>query len=156
MIDKKIITEAVSKAISGRDIFVVEITVSPANDIVVSLDSMNGLDIDTCVSLSRLIESHLDRDVEDFSLEVGTAGLTSPFKVKEQWIKNIGNDIELLTRDGRKLHGTLVDVADDDSFTIEFPLKVKREGMKRPVIEMQSLSMPIADVKTACYEIKFK
>ena len=156
MIDKKIIVDAVTGAIASEDIFIVDVTVSPANDIVVTLDSMAGLDIDTCVALSRKIEEHLDRDAEDYSLEVGTAGLTAPFKVKQQWLKNIGNDIEVLTRDGRKLHGTLTSVADDNSFTMEMPVKVKREGMKRPVIEMQSLTMPISDIKSACYEIKFK
>ncbi|MCH5345713.1 MAG: ribosome assembly cofactor RimP [Muribaculaceae bacterium] len=156
MIDKKLITAATEEAIAGTDIFIVDVTVSASNDIVVTLDSPSNLDIDTCVDISRKIEAGLDRDAEDYSLEVGTAGLTAPFRVKGQWLKNIGNEIEVLTRDGRKLKGNLVEVTDDDRFTIEVPVKVKKEGAKRPVIEMQPSTMAIADVKTACYLINFK
>lgn len=156
MIDKDIIIEAVENAIKDTDIFLVDVKVSPANDIVVEIDSPDGLDIDTCVDLSRQIEEHLDRDVEDYSLEVGSAGLTAPFKVRGQWLKNVGNEIELLTRDGRKMHGTLVEVSDDDRFTIEVATRVKPEGKKRPETVMQPVTMAIADVKTASYMINFK
>lgn len=156
MIDKKIITEAVENAIKDTDIFLVDVTVSPANDIVVEIDSPEGLDIDTCVDLSRRVEEQLDRDAEDFSLEVGSAGLTAPFKVKGQWLKNIGNEIELLTRDGRKMHGTLVEVSDDNHFTIEVATKVRPEGKKRPETVMQPVTMAIDEVKTASYMINFK
>lgn len=156
MIDKNLVIAAVESAIEGTDIFLVEASVSPADDIIVEIDSPTGLDIDTCVNISRKIEEHLDRDVEDFSLEVGSAGLTAPFKVRGQWLKNIGNEIELITCDGRKMHGTLVDVTDDNRFTIEVPTKVRPEGKKRPVTVMQPVEMAIDQVKTASYMLKFK
>lgn len=156
MIDKQLIAGAVSEAIAGTDIFVVDIRVSGANDIVVELDSPEGLDLDTVASLSRDIEGRLDRDAEDFSLEVGTAGITAPFKVRGQWLKNVGNDIEVLTADGRKLRGTLVEVTDDGAFTIEMTVKRKPEGAKRPVTVTEPLTMKIADVKRAEYLISFK
>lgn len=156
MIDKNIITEAVEKAIAGTDIFLVDVKVSSANDIVVEIDSPQGLDIDTCVNLSRTIEEQLDRDAEDFSLEVGSAGLTAPFKVRGQWLKNIGNEIEILTRDGRKMHGTLTEVTDDNRFTIEVASKERPEGKKRPVTVMRPVTMSVDDVKSACYMINFK
>ena len=103
MIDKELLVKTVEDAINGTELFVVDIAVKPDNNIVVELDSVNGVDIDTCVDITRRIESVFDRDVEDYQLEVGSAGLTSPFKVKSQYVKNIGNDVEVLTRDGRKL-----------------------------------------------------
>lgn len=157
MIDKKTITEAVTAAIEGSEIFVVDITVSAANDIVVEIDSPEPLDLDTCAAISRKIEDSLDRDAEDFSLEVGTAGLTAPFKVPGQWFKNVGNEIELVTRQGKKMHGQLVDVNDDaTAFTIDVTVKERPEGKKRPVNVVKPITMNTADVKTACYMISFK
>lgn len=156
MIDKQLISDAVTHAIAETDIFVVDIRVSAANDIVVEIDSPSPLDLDTCADISRKIEDSLDRDAEDFSLEVGTAGLTAPFKVRGQWLKNIGNDIELITRDGKKMHGRLLEVTDDDTITVGVDVKERPEGKKRPVIVNRPVNMKIADVKTACYMISFK
>ena len=87
MLDKKLLSEVVNDAISGSDICVVDITVSADNVVDVELDSMGSIDIDTCVALSREIEKHFDRDVEDYELQLGSAGLTSPFKVKQHsWV----------------------------------------------------------------------
>lgn len=154
MIDKELLTKTVEDAISGTSMFMVEITISADNNIVVELDSDESMDIDTCAEITRKIESVFDREVEDYELEVGSAGLTSPFKVKRQWTKNIGNEIEVLTRDGRKLMGTLV-AADEDNFTIEYPVKVKEEGKKKPVIKAHKEVIDYTNSKKACYLIKF-
>lgn len=154
MIDKALVQEIVADAIEGTDMFAVDVTVSPDNRIVVAVDSMNSLDIDTVSALSRKIEEKLDRDAEDFELEVGSAGLTSPFRVKQQFDKNIGNEVEVLTRDGRKFTGTLVE-SNDQTFTVEVPRKVKHEGAKRPVIENQPETLNYADAKSVKYVIKF-
>lgn len=155
MLDKNLIIKAVSDAIEGSDIFIVEVKVTPDNRVTVELDSQNGLDIDTCASVTRAIESAVDRDVEDYELEVGSAGLTSPFKVPAQYVKNIGNDIEVLTRDGKKLTGKLTAVEGTD-FTIEVTRKVKEPGAKRPVMVSEPLTMSMDNVKKACYLINFK
>ena len=101
MIDKNLLRESVEKAIEGTALFIVGITVSAQNNIVVELDSPGSLDIDTCAAVTRAIEKDFDRDVEDYDLEVGSAGLTAPFRVRGQYEKNIGNEVEILTRDGR-------------------------------------------------------
>lgn len=156
MIDKQLLTQTVERAIEGTDLFLVDIRISPDNDITVEIDSAGeGVDIDSCVAITRRIEAEFDRDVEDYQLEVGSAGLTSPFKVKDQYLKNIGNEIEILTRDGRKLSGRLVEVG-DAGFTVEVPVKVKHEGAKRPVIEQQPQSFAFDDCKSVCYKIDFK
>lgn len=155
MIDKTMLTRSVEKAIEGTDLFIVDISVSPQNNIVVELDSPRSIDIDTCAAVTRAIEKDFDRDTEDYELEVGSAGLTSPFKVRGQYVKNIGNDVEILTRDGRKIHAVLTGV-DDDSFTFEYPVKYKEPGAKRPTTVMESETLPFAEAKSVKYLISFK
>ncbi len=155
MIDKQLLTQTVEDAIAGSDIFLVDIVVNPGNVIVVEIDSKEGIDIDTCATITRKIESVFDRDVEDYELEVGSAGLTSPFKVKGQYLKNIGNDIEVLTRDGRKLQGVLTEVG-NDCFTIEVEKKVKEPGAKRPKMVKEPTTFNFDETKSVKYLIKFK
>lgn len=155
MIDKQKLTATVEKAIEGSDIFIVDIKVTPDNRIVVELDSPNHLDIDTCARITRKIEENFDRDEEDYELEVGSAGLTAPFKVKAQYMKNLGKEIEVLTKDGRKLKGVLSAVGAED-YTVEVPTKMKREGAKRPETVMQPTVIRFDETKQANYLIKFK
>ena len=108
-----------------------------------------------CVNITRKIESVFDRDVEDYELEVGSAGLTAPFKVRGQYLKNIGNDIEVLTCDGRKLNGVLTEVGDDE-FTVEIEKKVKEEGAKRPTLVKEPLTFKFNETKSVKYLINFK
>lgn len=146
MIDKKELREFVDSRLSGTDYFLVDVVVSPSNDIVVEIDNPEGVDIDFCVELSREIEQAFSRDTEDYSLEVGSAGLTSPFKVLGQYLKNIGNKVEVVTRDGRKLKGILDD-ADEQGFVLGVETKVKEEGMKRPELRTIQYSFTYDQVK---------
>ena len=155
MVDKKIIEQVVTEAIAGSDIFIVEIRVTPDNMVTVELDSTSGLDIDTCARITRAIEAAVDREIEDYELEVGSAGLTAPFKVPAQYVKNIGNDIEVLTRDGRKITGRLTDVSGTE-FTIEVSRKIKEPGAKRPSLVTEPVTLSMDNVKKACYLIQFK
>ncbi|MCM1005628.1 MAG: ribosome assembly cofactor RimP [Prevotella sp.] len=131
MIDKNEIQKFIEDKLAGTDYFLVDVKVSSSNDIVVEIDSFENVDIDFCCELSREIEEAFPRDEEDYSLEVGSAGLTAPFKVLPQYIKNVGNKVEVLTADGRKLKGILDD-ANADGFTLGVETKVKEPGMKRP------------------------
>lgn len=155
MIDKSLLEASVKRAIEGTDLFIVDIRISPQNEIVVELDSLESMDVDTCAAVARKIESDFDRDIEDYELEVGSAGLTAPFKVRGQYEKNVGNDIEILTCDGRKLQGVLTAV-DDEGFTFEYPVKYKEPGAKRPTTVMQSETLGFADAKMVRYLIGFK
>ena len=155
MIDKNEVRRLVEEAIAGTDAFVVDVTVSAANDIVVELDSATGIDLDFCADLNRSLNEKLDREDEDYSLEVGTASLTAPFKVKGQYEKNLGNEVEVLTRGGKKLKGVLTAVTDED-FTLEVTRKVKEPGAKRPVMVAEPTVIPMAQAKQVCYVINFK
>lgn len=155
MLDKKEIISLVEKAVEGTDAFIVSVTVSSGNDIVVELDSATGIDLDFCAEVTRALNEALDRDVEDYSLEVGSASLTAPFKVRGQYEKHLGDDVELITRDGKKLRGVLTAVGDDD-FTVEITRKVKEEGKKRPVMVAQPETFAYDQVKEVKYSLSFK
>ena len=146
MIDRELIAQTVREQLANTDCFLVDVTVSPANEIVVEIDSETGIDVDFCAELSRHIEARLDRDADDFSLEVGSAGLTAPFKVQAQYAKNLGNEVELLTKNGRKLSGILSRV-DDAGFAIETTKMVKPEGAKRKVPQTKTLDFGYGDTK---------
>lgn len=156
MIDKELLTRTVTEAMEGTDLFLVDVKITPANEITVTVDSTRGVDIDQCLAITRRIEETFDRDTEDYELEVGSAGLTSPFKVKQQYDKNIGNPVEVVTRDGRKLHGTLTAVAPDfTSCTVTVTRKEKEPGAKRPVTVQVPETLDIDNIKSIVYEIKF-
>lgn len=157
MIDKQKIEALVEQAIENTDAYIVELTVSADNDIVIELDSPTGVDLDFCTEVSRRINDALDRDVEDYSLEVGSASLSAPFKVKQQYEKHIGDDIDILTRDGRKFKGTLSAVSEDGStFTVDITRKVKEPGAKRPVMVTEPETLAVADCKQVTYHFDFK
>lgn len=155
MIEREDILRYVEEGLQGTDYFVVDVTVQPGNTIVVEIDNREGVDIDRCVELSRFIESKLDRDTEDFELEVGSAGLTSPFKVLGQYRKNIGHEVEVLTKGGVKLSGVLKD-AGEERFTVTITKKVKPENAKRKIEVEEDLTFAYDEVKYTKYLIRFK
>ncbi len=157
MIEKQKIAELVEQAIENTDACVVDITVSGDNDIVVELDSLTGVDLDFCAEVNRRLNEALDREAEDYSLEVGSASLSAPFKVKLQYEKHVGDEVDVLTRDGRKLKGTLTSVSPDGAeFTIEVTRKVKEPGAKRPVMVAEPVTLAVADCKQVAYHFDFK
>ena len=154
MIDKTALTQFIEQQLEETDLYLVDISVTPDNVITVEIDSDSPVDIDECIALSRKIEEAFDREEEDYELEVGSAGITSPFKVVRQYQKNIGNEVEVIARDGRKYTGVLRE-AGPDSFTIISEEKVKREGAKRPVVEEVTRTFPYSDVKSTSYLLQF-
>lgn len=156
MIEKSLIEDIANGFLhKTADMFLVEVAIRPSNVIVVEVDSDNGVSIDDCIALSRSIESELDRDAEDFELEVGSAGVTSPFKILRQYEKNIGNEVEVLTKSGNKLSGVLKS-ADAVKFVITITKMVKPEGAKKKTAMEEDLSFAYDEVKYTKYLIRFK
>ncbi|WP_243347538.1 ribosome assembly cofactor RimP [Parabacteroides sp. FAFU027] len=155
MIDKQLVKAIVEEGLAESESFLVDVMVRPGNAIVVEIDSEEGIDIEECVKLTRLIESRIDREVEDYELEVGSAGVTQPFKVLRQYQMNIGNEVEVLTKDGRKLTGVLKD-ANEENFTVTTLVKVKIEGEKRKKEVESNLSFKYEEIKHCKYLIRFK
>lgn len=155
MITKQNIEEIIAGIVDEKNAFIVDIKVSSTNKISIEIDSFDGFTIDDCVEVSRLVESKLDRDVEDFELEVASAGLSEPFKVIQQYQKNLGEEVEVLTKDGIKIKGILVNVS-DQGFDVEETKMVKVDGKKKKqgVVETQSFSFD--KVKSTKVIITFK
>lgn len=154
MIDKKLLHDFIEHELEGSDYFLVDLKVKPGNEIEVEIDSDSPVDIEECERLTRAIEQEFDRDQEDYLLEVGSAGLTSPFKVKRQYQKYLGREVEVLPREGKKLEGVLTEVG-DDSFTILSREKVKKPDMKRPVEEEVAHTFKYDEIKHTKYLLKF-
>lgn len=155
MIDKNVVTRIVEEWLEGKDYFLVDVTVTPDDKIVVEIDHAEGVWIDDCVDLSRYIGSKLNREEEDYELEVGSAGIGQPFKVLQQYIIHIGKEVEVLGKDGKKWTGVLMD-ANEENFTITVQVKVKPEGAKRPKLVEQNVTFVYDEIKYTKYLISFK
>ena len=155
MISKDSVYQTVEQFLNDTDYYLVDIKVTPDNRVLVEIDSFEGVSIDFCGELSRHIESQIDSEIEDYELEVGSAGLTEPFKVKKQYEKNLGNEVETLTKAGLKFIGVLTEVNEED-FVIEIEKLEKPEGAKRKIIVNESLTFIYEDIKTTKYIIRFK
>ncbi len=155
MISKNVVEGIVNEWLEDKEYFLVDVTVSPDDKIVVEIDHAEGVWIDDCVELSRFIESKLDREEEDFELEVGSAGIGQPFKVLQQYLIHIDKEVEVLTKEGKKLEGVLKE-ADADHFVVTVQKKVKPEGAKRPVWVDEDLTFTYDEIKYTKYLISFK
>ena len=141
MIEKKTVCQIVDEWLAGKDYFLVEVTISPDDKILVEIDHKEGVWIEDCVELSRYIESKLNREDEDYELEVG--------------INHIGKEVEVLAKDGRKLSGVLKE-ADEQHFVVTIQKKVKEEGAKRPKLVDEDLTFTYEEIKYTKYLISFK
>lgn len=155
MIDKQEIIKLAEEQLGSSDNYLVDVEIQPGNLIVVEIDNDEAVCIDDCVELSRYIEDHLDRDKEDFELEVGSAGITSPFKILRQYQKNVGNEVEMLLNSGIKLSGVLKS-ADENGVVLTVTKQVKPEGAKRKVTVEEDQAYTFNEIKSTKYLIRFK
>ena len=155
MIDKNVVKELVEEWLKYKDYFLVDVEISLDDRIVVEIDHADGVWIEDCVELSRFIEDHLNRDEEDYELEVGSAGLGQPFKVPPQYHNFVGQMVEVLDADGKKVKGLLKSV-DGNDFVVTVSEKVKVEGKKRPVLMDVDHTYQMDNVKYTKYLISFK
>ncbi len=155
MIFKETVLQLVNDYISDSEYYVVDVNVSSDNRISVEIDAFEGVSLDYCIALSKHIEAQFDRETEDFELEVSSAGLTEPFKVLKQYEKNIGNEVEVLSKKGIKISGLLTS-ANEEFFTIGIEKKVQLEGSKRKTTVIEDISFNYNDIKYTKYIIRFK
>lgn len=153
MILKQTIEQIVGEYLKDTECELVKVEVSGDNDIQVVVDSLRGVDLDFCAELSRHLESKLNRDKDDFSLEVSSMSLTDPFVTPLQFRKNFGNPVIVTLQDGRKLKGILTDVTDTD-FELETEEKVQVEGKKRPQKQMVQYRYAFSEPKSVVYDLK--
>ena len=146
MIDKVEILDLIREVLDGTDKFLVDLHVSKDNRINVSIDGDNGINIDDCIELSRHIEGNLDREKEDFELNVASAGLDSPLKLLRQYKKNVGRSLKVETMDGEVKEGVLMEATDEKIvLKLELTKKQKKEGVS-DVFECQYEQIKIAKI----------
>lgn len=155
MITKERITELVNQKIEGTHLFLIDIKVLPGNRIEVFIDGDNGLGINDCVELSRYIEKSLDRDAEDFSLEVSSPGATAPLKMSRQYLKHIGRDLELKLNDGTQLTGTLVEVGNEGNLVLETTTREPKPIGKGKINVTRQHNIQLQNIKESKIKLKF-
>ncbi len=154
MIAKTTIENLVKEKLDA-DMFIVDISVSANNVIHVFVDGYNGISIDQCIAISRNVEHNLDREEEDFALEVSSPGLTESFKILEQYVKYTGRNIEVVTIEGQKLEG-LLKVADENGIILETSKREKVEGHKKKQLVIKDYKLEHNEIKSAKAVISFK
>ena len=155
MIDTKKITEAAERHLEGTDMFVVECTSTPGNEIELTIDSDTSVGIDACVALSRAVEADLDLDAEDFSLSVASAGIGSELRTLRQYRKLVGRPVEVLLTNGVKILAHL-DEATDEGVTLSYEEKQAVEGRKRKQPVKVTRAYPFAQIKYTKEWLDFK
>ena len=130
----KCIIDAINDEIVARGCYIVDVKISKDNDVEITMESEEGIvDLEDCVAVSRFFETCFDREKEDYSLTVTSAGLDQPFKILKQYIKAIGTKVEVSLKGGRKMVATLT-AADQDSITVQYTAKEAVEGKKKKEI----------------------
>jgi ribosome maturation factor RimP len=132
MIKANAIRELLEAKMEQTGLFLVDVKVIAGNKIVVYADSNKGITVEECCQINKYIETNLDREVEDFELEVSSPGIAQPFKVIEQYRKNKGKEVQVLLKDGMKRIGTLTEV---DNSAIQLNEKIKIKGKTESTIE---------------------
>jgi ribosome maturation factor RimP len=155
MINKEIVKTLTEEWLQGNEYFLVDVNFAADDRIVIEIDHADGVWIEDCAELSRFLQERLGEELGEYELEVGSAGLGQPFKVAQQYINHIGDTLEVLQADGKKVQGVLKAV-DAPSFTITVQEKQKQEGKKRPVLVDVDKTYQMDEVKYAKYLLAFK
>jgi ribosome maturation factor RimP len=155
MITQETVTRLIEDKIAGSDIFIVDVTVRPGNVIDVTLDGDSGVTIEACTDVHRHLLHEMDREVEDYSLEVSSPDLTKPLKVVRQYIKNVGRDLAVKKPDKTKIEGELIG-ATETGITLKTSQKEEVPGKKGKKLVEREINLEYAEIAEAKIMIRFK
>lgn len=147
------IRSLVEKELEGGPLFIVDLKIGPGNAIELLMDGDRGFAIHDCVRVSRLIEGNLDREVQDFSLSVSSAGLDRSISLPRQFRKNIGRTLKLKLKEEIELNGKLTKV-DQDTITLYVEKNEKVDGKKKLIKE--DIELKLESIIEAKVVISFK
>jgi ribosome maturation factor RimP len=154
MITREQVEHIIHEKIAGTEIFLVAVIMNPGNNIHVHLDTIKGINIDECVEVSRYIISKIDKDIEDYNLEVSSPGLDATFIVKQQYEKNLGKQVEIVKNDGSKIKAKLLTYS-DDKIEVEQMVKPSPPAKSKKLVS-QMITVVLKDIKTIKSVISFK
>ena len=153
---KEEIIKAVEAAVSERGCFIVDVTVSAANDIEIVLEKEEGIvDWNDCAAIDAVVHAAFDQDAEDYALTVSSAGLDRPFKVYRQFLKAVGSKVDVKFKGGRRLVATLT-AASEDSVALQYTALEAVEGKKKKEKVEHEEVCPLADINSVTPYIDFK
>lgn len=156
MITREAIGNTIANYLSDNGLFLVDIEITKENDITVAIESRESdVKIDNCIEIDRIIAGVFDRDMEDYSLTVTSAGLDQPFKVLDQYIKFTGSEVEVVIKGSGKMKGVL-SAADTEGVDITVSKMVKVEGSKKKVQQDTTTRFTYDGIKSCKPVIKFK
>ena len=155
MIERNTVKTVVEEWLSGNDYFLVDVTFTPDDRIVVEIDHADGVWIEDCAELSRFMQERLGEELGDYELEVGSAGIGQPFKVEQQYANHVGKDVEVLDAEGKKVQGVLKQV-EGRNFVVTVKEKQKLEGKKRPQLVEVDKTYNMDNIKYTKYLLSFK
>lgn len=148
MISEAKIEQLVNEKLEGSSQFLVHLSVSSSNKIIVEIDGLQGVTIDDCVAVSRHIEGNLDREQDDFELQVASPGVNKPLVDRRQYVKNLGREVKVMTEDGLELKGQLLEAGDQ--------LKLKLPASKKKKLPEREEVLDWSQVKETKVLISFK
>lgn len=158
MIKRAVIVELAQERIEEMDngTYLVDVIVSDGGKILVEIDNIDGgASVQDCIRVSRNVEHNLDREVEDFELQVTTPGLSNAFKVHQQYLKNVGRNVKVVFKEVGSIEGKLVEV-NDNEIVIETESKEKIEGRKKKELVVKQHPILIENIKETKIVISFK
>jgi len=154
MITKEHIEQLATRALEGTALYVTRISIGSGNQIQVFIDGDQGVVIDDCVRLSRALEGALDREREDFGLDVSSHGAANPLLMPRQYHRHIGREFEIRTRQGEKLNGTLLKT-DDNGIVLGYKTREPKAIGKGKVDVEKQVPVPFADIAEGRIKLKF-
>jgi len=155
MITKQEVTNLIQGKLKENSCFVVELEVGEGNMISLEIDSLQGITVQDCMRFSRALENNLDRELEDFALQVSSPGLDKPFRVKEQYQKNIGRNVKIVRVEGNVVKGELKEV-NKDEIIVEYSFKERIEGKKKKQTIVKKEKINFNNIKETTVIISFK
>ncbi len=155
MITRESVERLIEEKIEGTDMFIVDVNVRPGNVIDVTLDSDSGITIEACTEVHRHLLHEMDREVEDYSLEVSSPDLSKPLKVTRQYMKNVGRDLAVKKHDKSKIEGELL-AATESGITLKTAQKEEVPGKKGKKLVEREINLEYADIAETKIMIRFK
>lgn len=148
---KKLVGEALEE---NENLYLIELSFLANNKILVEVDGDTGVNLRECIRISRHVEHNLDREEEDFTLEVTSVDITKPLKVKRQYLKNIGKTFKVKTIDNEKFEGTLKNV-DDNEIKLEWKAREPKPIGKGKVTVVKTAVVAYKNIQEAKVKIIF-
>jgi ribosome maturation factor RimP len=152
--EKEKIVELTQTKLSAFEAFLVDVVISPGNKIVIEIDSPQGISIGQCAELNRFLNAELDNEANEFELTVSSPGLEKPFKVYDQYKKNIDRQIKVRTVEGKEFEAKLKEV-NENGILLHQRTKEKNEKNKKEWVE-KDIQLPFSQIKETRVILTFK